>query len=144
MIGQGPILLADDNPSEAELTLHVLDKHAHCSDVVWVQDGEAALDYVFRTGSFADRRGANPRLMLLDLHMPRIDGLEVLARIKAAPATRPIPVIIMSKSDADTDMEQSYALHANGYMVKEVDFNQFTAQVTQLGLYWTRVNRARR
>jgi two-component system response regulator len=110
--------------------------------VVWVQDGEAALHYVFRQGVYAQRVSGNPKLMLLDLHMPKIDGLDVLAQIKADPKTRSTPVVIMSSSDQESDMARSYEAHANSYIVKPVDFKQFTDQVSLLGQYWTRINRA--
>lgn len=133
------VLLADDNATDAELTTHAL-QQGGVSGVVWVQDGEAALDYVFRTGQFAQRASGNPRLMLLDLHMPKIDGPEVLARIKADPKTRSIPVVIMSSSDQDTDMLRSYASYANSYIVKPVDFKEFTEQFARLGKYWMCIN----
>lgn len=142
MIHSGHILLADDNATDAELTTRALDIGGISRNVVWVQDGEAALDYLFRKGAYAQRAIGNPRLMLLDLHMPKIDGLDVLARIKADPRLRSIPVVIMSSSDQESDMARSYERHANSYIVKPVDFKQFTEQVSMLGQYWMRVNRA--
>ncbi|MBM0103958.1 response regulator [Steroidobacter sp. S1-65] len=138
----GYILLADDNPTDAELTIRALEIGGVSQQVVWVQDGEAALHYVFRQGVYAQRLSGNPKLMLLDLHMPKIDGLDVLAQIKADPKTRSTPVVIMSSSDQESDMARSYEAHANSYIVKPVDFKQFTDQVSQLGQYWTRINRA--
>jgi two-component system, response regulator len=138
----GYILLADDNPTDAELTIRALEIGGVSQQVVWVQDGEAALHYVFRQGVYAQRLSGNPKLMLLDLHMPKIDGLDVLAQIKADPKTRSTPVVIMSSSDQESDMARSYAAHANSYIVKPVDFKQFTDQVSLLGQYWTRINRA--
>ena len=138
----GYILLADDNPTDAELTIRALEIGGVSQQVVWVQDGEAALHYVFRQGVYAQRVSGNPKLMLLDLHMPKIDGLDVLAQIKADPKTRSTPVVIMSSSDQESDMARSYAAHANSYIVKPVDFKQFTDQVSLLGQYWTRINRA--
>ncbi len=138
----GYILLADDNPTDAELTIRALEIGGVSQQVVWVQDGEAALHYVFRQGVYAQRVSGNPKLMLLDLHMPKIDGLDVLAQIKADPKTRSTPVVIMSSSDQESDMARSYEAHANSYIVKPVDFKQFTDQVSQLGQYWTRINRA--
>jgi CheY-like chemotaxis protein len=138
----GYILLADDNPTDAELTIRALEIGGVSQQVVWVQDGEAALHYVFRQGVYAQRVSGNPRLMLLDLHMPKIDGLDVLAQIKADPKTRSTPVVIMSSSDQESDMARSYEAHANSYIVKPVDFKQFTDQVSMLGQYWTRINRA--
>jgi CheY-like chemotaxis protein len=138
----GYILLADDNPTDAELTIRALEIGGVSQQVVWVQDGEAALHYVFRQGVYAQRLSGNPKLMLLDLHMPKIDGLDVLAQIKADPKTRSTPVVIMSSSDQESDMARSYKAHANSYIVKPVDFKQFTDQVSLLGQYWTRINRA--
>jgi CheY-like chemotaxis protein len=142
MMTSGYVLLADDNATDAELTTRALDIGGVSKNVVWVQDGEAALDYVFRRGAYAQRAPGQPHLMLLDLHMPKIDGLDVLARIKADPATRSIPVVIMSSSDQESDMVHSYENHANSYIVKPVDFKQFTAQVAALGQYWMKINRA--
>lgn len=141
MISSGYILLADDNPSDAELTVRALAIAGVANEVVWVQDGAAALDFVFRRGAHAQRAPGNPRLMLLDLHMPRVDGLDVLMQIKADPLTRSTPIVIMSSADQASDMERSYELHANSYFVKPVDFRQFTDQVALLGKYWTQVNR---
>ena len=138
----GYILLADDNPTDAELTIRALEIGGVSQQVVWVQDGEAALHYVFRQGVYAQRVSGNPKLMLLDLHMPKIDGLDVLAQIKSDPKTRSTPVVIMSSSDQESDMARSYEAHANSYIVKPVDFKQFTDQVSLLGQYWTRINRA--
>ena len=137
----GYILLADDNATDAELTIRALEIGGVTQQIIWVQDGEAALHFVFRKGVYAQRAPGNPRLMLLDLHMPKVDGLDVLAQIKNDAATRSTPVVIMSSSDQESDMAGSYALHANSYIVKPVDFRQFTDQVSLLGQYWTRVNR---
>lgn len=142
MTQSGYVLLADDNPTDAELTIRALEIGGVSQQIVWVQDGEAALHYVFRQGVYAQRPVGNPRLMLLDLHMPKVDGLDVLAQIKADPRTRSTPVVIMSSSDQESDMASSYEMHANSYIVKPVDFRQFTEQVSLLGQYWTRINRA--
>ena len=141
MIHSGYILLADDNATDAELTIRALEIGGIKQQIVWVQDGEAALHYIFRKGIYAQRTPGNPRLMLLDLHMPKIDGLDVLAQIKADPTTRGTPVVIMSSSHQETDMSPSYERHPNSYIVKPVDFKQFTDQVATLGKYWTSVNR---
>ena len=140
-MNSGYILLADDNPTDAELTIRALEIAGITQQIVWVQDGEAALQFVFRSGVYAQRTPGNPRLMLLDLHMPKIDGLDVLAQIKADPMTRSTPVVIMSSSDQESDMAKSLAQHANSYIVKPVDFRQFTDQVALLGKYWMQVNR---
>ena len=136
------VLLADDNSTDAELTTRALEIGGVSKNIVWVQDGEAALHFVFRTGPYANRPTPNPRLMLLDLHMPKIDGLDVLDRIKRDERTRSIPVVIMSSSDQESDMQHSYARYANIYIVKPVDFREFTDQVSSIGHYWMKVNRA--
>lgn len=140
-MNSGYILLADDNPTDAELTIRALEIAGITQQIVWVQDGEAALQFVFRNGVYAQRTPGNPRLMLLDLHMPKIDGLDVLAQIKADPATRSTPVVVMSSSDQESDMTKSFSQYANSYIVKPVDFRQFTDQVALLGKYWMHVNR---
>lgn len=142
MSDSGYILLADDNATDVELTTRALQIGGVKQEIVWVQDGEAALHFVFREGAYASRPPGNPRLMLLDMNMPKIDGMDVLGRIKEDPRTRAIPVVIMSSSDQSSDMTASYARYANGYIVKPVDFKQFTDQVALLGQYWTKVNRA--
>ena len=136
------VLLADDNSTDAELTTRALEIGGVSKNIVWVQDGEAALQFVFRTGPYADRPERNPRLMLLDLHMPKIDGLDVLERIKSDERTRSIPIVVMSSSDQESDLQHSYARYANSYIVKPVDFREFTDQVSALGQYWMKVNRA--
>lgn len=141
MMNSGYVLLADDNATDAELTTRALDLGGISRNVVWVQDGEAALDYLLRKGSYAQRPAGNPRLMLLDLHMPKVDGLDVLARIKSDPLLRSIPIVVMSSSDEEADMARSYQKHANSYIVKPVDFKLFTEQVSMLGQYWMRVNK---
>lgn len=142
MSERGCVLLADDSATDAELTTRALGLGGVGGNVVWVQDGAAALDYLLCQGSYAQRQPGNPRLMLLDLHMPKIDGLDVLARIKSDPQLRSIPVVIMSSSDEEADMARSYAKQANSYIVKPVDFQRFTDQVALLGQYWMKVNRA--
>lgn len=142
MSDRGCVLLADDSATDAELTTRALGLGGVGGNVVWVQDGAAALDYLLYQGSYAQRQPGNPRLMLLDLHMPKIDGLDVLARIKSDPQLRSIPVVIMSSSDEESDMARSYAKQANSYIVKPVDFQRFTDQVALLGQYWLKVNRA--
>ena len=142
MSGDGYILLADDNATDAELTIRALEIGGVGERVVWVQDGEAALHFVFRKGVYAQRPPGNPCVMLLDLNMPKVDGLEVLAQIKGDPRTRSTPVIIMSSSDQESDMLRSYAGYANSYIVKPIDFKQFNEQVALLGQYWTRINRS--
>ena len=129
------VLLADDNSTDAELTTRALEIGGVSKNVIWVQDGEAALQFVFRTGAYAGRTTPNPRLMLLDLHMPKIDGVDVLERIKNDERTRSIPIVIMSSSDQDSDFRQSYSRYANSYIMKPVDFSEFTDKVSAIGQY---------
>jgi two-component system response regulator len=136
------ILLAEDNPTDAELTMRALRRNGVCSEIMWVQDGEEALQFMQRSGRYSDRTSSDPRLVLLDLKMPKVDGLEVLARLKADPKLRAIPVVIMTSSDQESDLRKSYELNANSYIVKPVDFAKFTDQVSRLGQYWVLINRA--
>jgi CheY-like chemotaxis protein len=135
------ILLVEDNPADVKLALHALNKNHLANHVEVVRDGEAALDFIFCTGPYTSRSIDNsPRLVLLDLKLPKVDGLEVLQRIKADPRTRKIPVVVLTSSREERDVVDSYALGVNSYIVKPVDFEQFTAAVQQLGFYWLLLN----
>ncbi len=135
------ILLVEDNPNDVKLALHALKKQNITNHVEVVRDGAEALDYIFRTGEFKDRpEGHNPRLILLDLKLPKIDGLEVLKRIKENPDTRKIPVVVLTSSREERDIVESYSLGTNSYIVKPVDFEQFSEAVRQLGFYWLLLN----
>jgi two-component system response regulator len=137
------ILLVEDHPSDAELTLYVLRKQPIPGRIEVVRDGAEALDYMFCSGAYAHRRMEDsPRVVLLDLKLPKVDGLEVLRRIKAHPHTRSIPVTILTSSQEERDIVASYRLGANSYVVKPVEFEQFATAVRQLGLYWLRLNQA--
>jgi two-component system response regulator len=138
------ILLAEDNPTDAELAIRALRKSGVCSEIFWVQDGEEALHFMQCSGQYAGRTNGTPQLVLLDLKMPKVDGLEVLAKLKADPVLRVVPVVIMTSSDQETDLVKSYQLNANSYIVKPVDFAKFTEQVSRLGFYWISINRAPR
>jgi two-component system, response regulator len=137
------ILLADDNSDDVKLTQRALKKNNIMNEVVVVQDGVEALDYLFGTGKYEGRdTNIKPQLILLDLKMPRMDGLEALHRIRADERTRLLPVVILTTSSEDKDKIESYKLGANSYIRKPVDFEQFTVAVQQLGLYWLVLNEA--
>lgn len=136
------ILLVEDSPADAELTLRTLRKHNLANYVVHVTDGQAALDWLFGTGAHADRDTQQPpRIVLLDLKMPKVDGLEVLRAIRADPRTRFQPVVVMTSSAEQRDVIESYSLGSNGYVVKPVDFEAFSAAVAGLGHYWLLLNK---
>jgi two-component system response regulator len=137
------ILLVEDNAYEVELTLHAFAKHFPDRIVHTVRDGEEALDYLFYRGKFRDRTTAQPQLVLLDLKLPKIDGLEVLARIKADESTRFVPVVMLTSSKEPRDMDESYRHGVNSYVVKPVDFREFHEAVRVLGAYWLRYNTQR-
>ncbi len=135
------ILLVEDNPHDAELTLRVLKKHNLTNRLVWVKDGAEALDFIF--GSSDDPAvplNQPPRVVLLDLKLPKLDGHEVLRRLKADPRTRTIPVVVLTSSHEETDIVRSYQLGVNSYIVKPVDFDNFAGAVQQLGMYWVLLN----
>ena len=134
------ILLAEDNPEDVELTLAALEEIHLANEVVVVNDGAEALDYLKRTGKYALRGGGNPAVVLLDLKMPKVDGLQVLAQIKADATLKTIPMVIMTSSREEKDLVESYKLGVNAYMVKPVDFGQFTESVKRVGLFWAVVN----
>jgi two-component system response regulator len=135
------ILLVEDNADEAELTLRAFKKSNIPNELVVVGDGEEALDYLFATGAYAGRdRTVKPHLVLLDLKLPRITGLEVLRRIRADPKTKLFPVIILTTSSEEADVIGGYELGANSYVRKPVNFEQFTDAALQLGLYWLGLN----
>ncbi len=135
------ILLVEDNPGDVELTRHALRKHNLGNRIEVVRDGAEALDFIFCIGAYAGRSiEDSPRLILLDLKLPKVDGLEVLQRLKSDPRTRKIPVVVLTSSREERDIVESYQLGANSYIVKPVDFEQFTEAVRQLGLYWLLFN----
>jgi two-component system response regulator len=137
------ILLVEDNPDDVQLTLRALKKNKIMNDVVAAQDGVEALEYLYGTGKYAGRdTKVLPQVVLLDLKMPRLDGLEVLHRIRADERTKLLPVVILTTSSEDKDRVESYKLGANSYIRKPVDFDQFAVAVQQLGLYWLVLNEA--
>lgn len=134
------ILLVEDNPNDAELTLDALREHNLANHIHVARDGVEALDFLFRNGPHKDRGGENPKLVLLDLKLPRVNGLEVLERLRADPQTKKIPVVVLTSSREERDIVESYNLGVNSYIVKPVDFEQFTSAVRQIGFYWLLLN----
>lgn len=135
------ILLVEDNPTDAELTMRALKRKNMANQVVWVKDGEEALDFIFANGEYSHRNPDDlPKLILLDLRMPKVDGLEVLQRIKAEENTRKIPVVVLTSSKEDRDIVESYELGVNSYVSKPVEFDQFIDAVSTLGFYWMLIN----
>jgi CheY-like chemotaxis protein len=135
------ILLVEDNPNDAELALRALKKNNLAGNVIRVSDGEEALDYIFARGNYKFSLEFNiPKLILLDLKLPKIDGLEVLKTIKANPITKLVPVVILTSSHEESDMIESYRLGVNSYIVKPVDFDKFIISVRDIGLYWLVLN----
>src|SRR3990170_1413362 len=130
---QVEILLVEDNATDAELTLRSLKKHNLANNVVWVKDGAEALDFMFRAGSHAGRADGLPRLILLDLKLPKVDGIEVLRRLKSDPKTKTVPIAMLTSSAEERDIIESYKLGVNSYLVKPVDFKQFIDVVSQAG-----------
>jgi len=135
------ILLVEDNPHDAEMAMRALRKNNLSNRIVHVGDGAQALDYLFGRGDFAGRGAqAGPRIVLLDLKLPKVDGLEVLKEIKGNPGTLMTPVVVLTSSLEERDMIESYRLGVNSYIVKPVDFDAFSAAVAELGYYWLLVN----
>jgi two-component system response regulator len=139
---QMEILLVEDDPADAELTMRAMRRHNLANKIHWVKDGEQALDFMFRAGAYASRPpGALPRLVLLDLKMPKVDGIEVLRKLKAEAATQTIPIVVMTSSNEEKDVVASYRLGVNSYIVKPVRFEDFLETVAKIGLYWMLTNR---
>ncbi|MEX1138053.1 MAG: response regulator [Bacteroidota bacterium] len=134
------ILLAEDNEKDVELTLEALGEHNLANEVVVVGDGEEALDYLFRRGAYTHRPDGNPAVVLLDLKMPKVDGLQVLRTVKADSNLKTIPVVMLTSSREETDLVKSYDLGVNAYVVKPVGFQEFVAAVKELGVFWAIVN----
>ena len=139
--GRVEILLVEDNPTDVELTLRTLKKHNLANHVEVVNDGAEALDFIFATGAYKDRKiDKKPKVILLDLKLPKVDGLEVLRKIKSDERTKDIPVVVLTSSKEEQDRIESYRLGVNSYIVKPVDFTQFSKAVSELGLYWVLLN----
>ncbi len=137
-----PILLVEDSPKDLELTMAALAKSQLANEVVVARDGAEALDYLYGRGAYAGRANGNPAVVLLDLKLPKVDGLEVLEKVKTDPRTRSIPVVMLTSSREERDIVESYELGVNSYIVKPVDFDQFTDAVKNLGYYWLLLNQA--
>ena len=136
------ILLVEDNETDAELCMRALKKHNLANDVVWVKDGAEALDFIFRTGPYAGvPNHVRPKVILLDLRLPKVDGIEVLRRLKSDEKTRQIPVAVLTSSKEDRDLKECYRLGVNSYIAKPVEFDQFADTIAKLGLYWLVINR---
>jgi CheY-like chemotaxis protein len=140
MSDTGRILLVEDSAQDVELTLTALGKHNLANEVVVVRDGEEALDYLYRRGAFKLRAGGSPVVVLLDIKLPKVDGLEVLQRMRDDEALRQTPVVMLTSSREEQDIVKSYSLGVNAYVVKPVDFNDFVAAICELGLFWAVLN----
>jgi len=136
----GRILMVEDDPKDVELTLTALEEYNLTNEVVVARDGEEALDYLYCRGSFKMRTNDNPAVLLLDLKLPKIDGLEVLKTIKADESLKMIPVVVLTSSREERDMVQSYKLGVNAYVVKPVDFHEFVNAIKELGVFWAIIN----
>ncbi|MFZ6639659.1 response regulator [Undibacterium sp. TC4M20W] len=141
-IDAAEILLVEDSEDDAEMTMRALKKHNFGNKLTWVKDGAEALEFLFCTGAYTRRRTGNPKLVLLDVKMPKMDGIEVLKYLKADNKTKSIPVVILTSSAECSDVTESYKLGVNSYLVKPVDFDAFMNVVAQVGLYWTVTNKA--
>jgi len=136
------ILLVEDNPTDAELAIRALKKSNLANKLVWVKDGAEALDFIFASGVYSGRRvESGPKVILLDLRLPKVDGMEVLRRVKGDERTRTIPVVVLTSSKEDRDVAESYKLGVNSFISKPVEFDAFAKTVSELGLYWLLVNR---
>ena len=134
------ILLVEDNPNDVELVLEGLSEYNLANEVVVARDGEEALDYLQRKGTFAGREGGNPAVVLLDLKLPKVDGIEVLKTIKHDDKLRFVPVVVLTSSREERDLVESYSLGVNAYVVKPVDFHEFARAVKELGIFWAVIN----
>jgi CheY-like chemotaxis protein len=134
------ILLAEDSPRDAEMVMDALDQYQLANEVIHVRDGAEALDYLHRRNDYAKRKPGLPGVVLLDLKMPKVDGLEVLRQIRGEPTLKFLPVVVMTSSREEQDLVRSYELGVNGYVVKPVDFHEFIEAVRMIGGYWAVVN----
>jgi CheY-like chemotaxis protein len=138
----GRILMVEDDPKDVELTLSALEEYNLANEVVLARDGQEALDYLYCRGQFSGHSHDNPAVILLDLKLPKVDGLEVLNRIKSDERLKMIPVVVLTSSREERDMIRSYQLGVNAYVVKPVDFHEFVNAVRELGVFWAVINQA--
>jgi len=135
------ILLVEDSATDAEMTMRALKRGSVANKIVWVKDGVEALEFIQCTGAYSQRHSGNPKLILLDYKMPRLDGMDVLKRLKSEPTTKTIPVVMLTSSAEESDVVESYQLGVNGYLVKPVDFKEFINVVSHAALFWLVMNK---
>lgn len=135
-----PILLVEDNPHDLELTLVALERSQLANDVVVMRDGADALDYLLRRNRYAQRDDGNPAVLLLDLKLPKVDGLEVLKAVRETPELRSIPTVMLTSSREEPDLQRAYELGVNAYVVKPVEFKEFVTAISDLGVFWAVLN----
>ncbi|KAF0812698.1 Response regulator rcp1 [Andreprevotia sp. IGB-42] len=135
-----PIFLVEDNPKDLELTLIALERSQLANEVIVLRDGAEALDCLFRRGNYANWQDGNPAVILLDLKLPKVDGLEVLKAIRETPELRSIPIVMLTSSKEEPDLMRAYELGVNAYVVKPVEFKDFVSAITELGIFWAVVN----
>jgi CheY-like chemotaxis protein len=135
------ILLVEDNPNDAELAIRALNNNNLANRIQWVKDGEEALDYIFYRGVYSNRKRKLPRVVLLDLRLPKLDGIEVLTAIRNHQETKNLPVVVLTSSKEERDLVETYKLGVNSFVAKPVAFDEFVKTVAELGLYWVLVNR---
>jgi len=136
----GRILLVEDDPKDVELTLTALEEYNLANEVIVAHDGEEALDYLYYRGKFSTRSNGNPAVLLLDLKLPKVDGLEVLQQIKSDQKLKMVPVVVLTSSHEEKDMVAIYSLGVNAYVVKPVDFHEFVNAIKELGIFWAVIN----
>jgi two-component system response regulator len=141
MDAQVDILLIEDNPHEAELAIRSLRKHHLANNLIHIDDGEEALDFLFFRGKYAGKNAMNPKLILLDLKLPKVTGHEILRQIRSDENLKNIPVVVLTSSNEETDIVESYKLGVNSYIVKPVNFEAFSKSISELGFYWMVLNR---
>ena len=134
------ILLVEDSKNDKDLTVAALGESGLANELVWVKDGQEALDYIYREGAYAERPEGNPAVVLLDLKMPRVDGLQVLAQVKGDPKVKAIPIVVLTSSNEESDVVRSYGLGVNAYVVKPVGFAEFVSALKDLGVFWAILN----